>query len=398
MERALVRARVQGWPHVAEYPTIAATSVPYPAYAGMSQIPAGSNGAIAGDALRPGAIDQSQFQQMLQAQYQAQQQAKGVQQARGVQPAKGLTLADYRKLAGGPTLQQPPAPQAVAPAAPPAAPSARMAAPVARDGIPTLSLEQFAALTGMPAPEPAAAIIPNSAQMGVPLSVGPVEPEAESDAMAEAMSEVAAATDAPEDVPTDMADGVPVLPEEPAAGATSDTAEEDDRVVMLDTYPDREEQRRIAAQGKTWRMKETPGARELFLGPDGEFGWDDFVDIINPLQHIPVVAQIYRAVTGDQAYGLSNFIGALPFGPISVASAIIDTAVRAQTGRDAGTDMAAAVLGIDNRTPEEANLHLVTQPTDQAAAAPSGTDEIVQVAEVPGWEPWTRDSAGISRN
>lgn len=379
---------------LAEYPTIAATAAPYPTYAGMSQIPAqtsgGSGGAIPGEALRPGAIDQSQFQQMLQAQYRAQQQGKGVQ------PVKGLTLADYRKLAGIPTAQQTLVPQSV----PQAAPQPRVTAAPAGDGIPTLSLEQFAALTGMPLPNAAPETVPSSAQSGVPLTTGPVETVTESDPAVAAMSETAAVPETA-DAPADTADGVPVLPTDgadiPAATAKPAT-EENSRVVMLDTYPDREEQRQIAAQGKTWRMKETPGARELFLGPDGEFGWDDFVDIINPLQHIPVVAQIYRAVTGDQAYGLSNFIGALPFGVVSVASAVADTVIRAQTGRDAGTDMAARVLGIDNRTPEEADLHLVTQPTDQAAAAPVAEDTNIQVAAVPLDEPWTRDTAGIGRD
>jgi hypothetical protein len=380
---------------LAEFPTIAATSAPYPTYAGMSQIPPqGESGSIPGDALRPGAIDQSQFQQMLQAQYRAQQQGKGVQ------PVKGLTLADYRKLAGIPTAQQAPATQAPTQAAPQAAPQAKVAAPAAGDGIPTLSLEQFAALTGMPLPNAVPETVPNSAQSGVPLATGPVETVTESDPAVAAMSQTAAVPETA-DAADGTADGIPVLPSDGAdmpAATAKPASDENSRVVMLDTYPDREEQRQIAAQGKTWRMKETPGARELFLGPDGEFGWDDFIDIINPLQHIPVVAQIYRAVTGDQAYGLSNFIGALPFGVVSVASAVADTVIRAQTGRDAGTDMAARVLGIDNRTPEEANLHLVTQPTDQAAAAPIAEDPNIQVAAVPAVEPWTRDSAGIGRD
>ena len=94
---------------------------------------------------------------------------------------------------------------------------------------------------------------------------------------------------------------------------------------------------------------------------------------------------------------MSNFIGALPFGPISVASAIADTVVRSQTGRDAGTDMAAAVLGIDNRTPEEADLHLATGNTEQLASTGLATGEPqLQVASLPsaGGGAWTRDSMG----
>jgi len=313
-----------------------------------------------------------------------------------------MNLADYRKLAG---IQAPAAP------APGATPVPTPTA-TANDGIPTLSLAQFAALTGMEIPDQASAAVPNSAATGVPLATGSVETTPEPDPLATeepAPQTADAATSATTTSPTltgaaegEATDGIPV-----SAGETPESAPEEpknDRLVLLDTYPDRDEQKSLAAQGKHWRMKDTPGAKELFMGPDGEFGWDDFVDIINPLQHIPVVAQIYRAVTGDQAYGLSNFIGAMPFGPLSVASAVVDTVVRAQTGRDAGTDLAAAVLGIDNRTPEEANLHLVTgEPGQMAAADTSTTDrsDLTQVASLPSNptpEAWTRDAAGVGRD
>ncbi len=48
--------------------------------------------------------------------------------------------------------------------------------------------------------------------------------------------------------------------------------------------------------------------RSFFGASTATFGWDDFVDVINPLQHIPVIAQIYCAVTGDQAYGPFAFL------------------------------------------------------------------------------------------
>jgi hypothetical protein len=185
----------------------------------------------------------------------------------------------------------------------------------------------------------------------------------------------------------ELADGVPLqtpaaeMDAEPDA-ATADAAKTDSRVVLLDTYPDRDEQRAFAAQGKSWRMKETPGARELFLGP--------------------VVAQIYRAVTGDQAYGLSTFIGAAPFGPLSLASAVVDTVIRSQTGRDAGTDMAAMILGIDNRTPEEADLRLSPGYADQPdmAAADSAAIQVADASLQPARteQAWTHDTAGIGRD
>jgi hypothetical protein len=362
---------------VAEYPNITATPSAIPTYS--------QNGAVGGGMLRPGAIDQTAFQEQLQAQYRLQNQGKA--------PAAptGMTLADYRRLAGSPAM--PSAPPPVAQASPDSASTPQVqpaAVPAAApgDGIPTLSLAQFAALTGITPPE------------GAPIAA------AETPQIADLATGDVVGTEA-DGRPLDLADGVPVQPSaaelDPAPGTVpAETTASDSRVVMLDTYPDRDEQRSLAAQGKSWRMKETPGARELFLGPDGEFGWDDFVDIINPLQHIPVVAQIYRAVTGDQAYGLSTFIGAAPFGPLSLASAVVDTVIRSQTGHDAGTDMAARILGIDNRTPEEADLRLSPGYADDADVAQSGNAPI-QVADaspLPAMvdSAWTRDSAGIGRD
>ena len=329
-----------------------------------------------------------------------------------------MTLADYRKLAGietGRAVQV--QAQAQLSASPPAAPS---------DGIPTLTPEQFAVLTGQPLPSAGAteAVQPQPTDLSAPAS-----DSALGDASAGGIP-LTSDTFGPSEagiagVPSESADGVPAvdpalvddasgtLPENTAAtdtataesGDPADTGaaeETDGRIVWLTSYPDREEQKQIAAQGKTWRLKETPGARELFLGPDGKFGWDDFIDIINPLQHIPVVAQVYRAVTGDEAYALSNFIGAAPFGPLSVANAVVDTVIRGQTGRDAGTDLAAQVLGIDRREPEEANLKLAMDANDQAAsAAPAAETGPVQVAELtPAMinSAWTRDMAGVTRD
>jgi hypothetical protein len=39
-------------------------------------------------------------------------------------------------------------------------------------------------------------------------------------------------------------------------------------------------------RGAPWRVEEDPRAAR-FTGEDGEFGFDDFIDLINPLQHIP---------------------------------------------------------------------------------------------------------------
>lgn len=67
----------------------------------------------------------------------------------------------------------------------------------------------------------------------------------------------------------------------------------------------------------------------------GFFG--DVLDVVNPLQHIPVVSNIYRQVSGDDIRGLSRVAGgALYGGPIGAASSAVNAIVEAQTGRDIG--------------------------------------------------------------
>ena len=46
----------------------------------------------------------------------------------------------------------------------------------------------------------------------------------------------------------------------------------------------------------------------LFAEEDG-LSFKDFLDILNPLQHIPLVNTIYRKATGDRPGALSRIIG-----------------------------------------------------------------------------------------
>ena len=52
----------------------------------------------------------------------------------------------------------------------------------------------------------------------------------------------------------------------------------------------------------------TGGASRYGFGDDG-FTFGDFLDIVNPLQHIPIVGTIYRAITGDTMEAGSEIAG-----------------------------------------------------------------------------------------
>ncbi|ADZ72270.1 hypothetical protein [Polymorphum gilvum] len=62
------------------------------------------------------------------------------------------------------------------------------------------------------------------------------------------------------------------------------------------------------------------------------FGFADLVDLVNPLQHIPIVSDIYRAVTGDRIadgprYAGNALYGMALGGPIGMAAMLAYTAV-----------------------------------------------------------------------
>jgi len=85
--------------------------------------------------------------------------------------------------------------------------------------------------------------------------------------------------------------------------------------------------------------------RGLF-GPEG-FSFGALLDIINPLQHIPVVNTIYRAVTGDKIENGSRLIGGALFGgPIGFLVSAVSGMIQESTGKDIGDHMLAAA-GLD---------------------------------------------------
>ncbi|MEC7538792.1 MAG: hypothetical protein VYB59_16055, partial [Pseudomonadota bacterium] len=61
---------------------------------------------------------------------------------------------------------------------------------------------------------------------------------------------------------------------------------------------------------------------------DGGPGLADLIDMINPLQHIPVVSSIYRAITGDEISPAARLAGGALFGgPIGFAGAYVSGVV-----------------------------------------------------------------------
>lgn len=70
-------------------------------------------------------------------------------------------------------------------------------------------------------------------------------------------------------------------------------------------------------------------------GGDDGFSFFDFLDMINPLQHIPVVNLAYRALTGDEIKPVSKIIGGAVYGgALGAAGGIINAVIEEETGGD----------------------------------------------------------------
>ena len=112
------------------------------------------------------------------------------------------------------------------------------------------------------------------------------------------------------------------------------------------------------------------------------------VDIVNPLQHIPVVSSIYRRMTGDQISGPAMIAGGALFGgPLGGAMAAANVAMAQESGSYAGDRMLASML--DDAPAASA---AATSQLAQAPAAPAPDAATVTLAAASG------DSFFISSN
>lgn len=82
------------------------------------------------------------------------------------------------------------------------------------------------------------------------------------------------------------------------------------------------------------------------------FSFDDFLDVINPLQHIPVVSTLYRHLTGDKISTPAKIAGDTLYGGVTgFIGSVADTAFQEVTGKSVGDTVYAMVFDDDKKTP-----------------------------------------------
>ncbi|WPZ35468.1 hypothetical protein T8K17_04820 [Thalassobaculum sp. OXR-137] len=105
-------------------------------------------------------------------------------------------------------------------------------------------------------------------------------------------------------------------------------------------------------------------------GTNDSFGFADLLDVINPLQHIPVVSTLYRELTGDTISETARMAGgALWGGPAGVIGALANTITEGETGSDIGGTAMAYLRGEEVGTPAQDPAAMLA---DASQAAESG--------------------------
>lgn len=88
------------------------------------------------------------------------------------------------------------------------------------------------------------------------------------------------------------------------------------------------------------------------FGEDGP-SFFDILDIINPLQHIPIISTLYRAATGDEIDPVPRVAGGALFGGlIGAVSSLVNVVIEELTGNDLGEHVLALFEGDGGAAPE----------------------------------------------
>ncbi len=113
------------------------------------------------------------------------------------------------------------------------------------------------------------------------------------------------------------------------------------------------------------RVGEIAAAREEAARRGGEdIGFGDFIDLINPLHHLPVIGPLYREITGDEIKPAAQILGGFLYGgPVGLVTSVGHAIAEEATGKDVTGHVMAALFG-ENDAAE----------TTAIAAAPESED------------------------
>jgi hypothetical protein len=129
---------------------------------------------------------------------------------------------------------------------------------------------------------------------------------------------------------------------------------------------------RVVAHGTVENPRRLDTSRDrgkTHIDPPQDFTFDDFVDIINPLQHLPLVSILYRELTGDEIKPAMRILGDIGYGgPMGFLSSCGQVLFEAIFGDDMAGTAIALVTGED-----EAKAGIQLASTDPSTPLPDAS-------------------------
>jgi hypothetical protein len=87
----------------------------------------------------------------------------------------------------------------------------------------------------------------------------------------------------------------------------------------------------------------------------GALDFDDFLDIINPLQHLPLIGTAYREITDDQIEAPARFVGGTLYGgALGFLAALASAAYEGITGESVDDSLTGLFEGESEADPYRA--------------------------------------------
>ncbi|MDP9130896.1 MAG: hypothetical protein M3N35_10970 [Candidatus Binatota bacterium] len=129
-------------------------------------------------------------------------------------------------------------------------------------------------------------------------------------------------------------------------------------------------------------------AKDFSLWQNASFEFGDFLDIVNPLQHIPIVATIYRHLTDDRIGMAPRVIGGALWGRLTgLVTGVVNSLVEWFTGKDIGDHIYAKIWGEPanaNAVARAAKLVSEKNPVAAVAAPELTTATVPEPVAAPG--------------
>ncbi len=115
------------------------------------------------------------------------------------------------------------------------------------------------------------------------------------------------------------------------------------------------------------------------------FSFNDLLDAINPLQHLPFISTLYREMTGDEIKPAARIVGGAIFGgPVGAGLAIADAVLEQASGNDSGGHVMALLNGGSARATAQQTAPITPQTLEPAPATPQNASA---PAALPGHVP-----------